>query len=535
MMRSMRAITKPVFFVVAITFIGWMAYGQVSDIIGGGRDVVLKVDGEVVRTPEFQQRYQAAMEQYRRQQGLGRLTREDEQQLQKQVADQVIQDKLLERAYRRLGITVSDQEIIEAARSGPPPQILQQVVQDPTFQTNSQFDITKWQRYLSSAGPEFSTQIEQLYRAYLPQRKLQEYLTADLYMSDARLWRIWRDQHESVTVALLAIRPEDIPDSLAPVSDAELERSYQAHRDDFKRPAAAWLSYVRVSRVPDAADSAAALARARAVRAEIASGKAKFEDVAKKESADSGSAARGGDLGWVKRNEPGFDPRFLAGLRTLPVGTLSQAVASAFGYHLIRIDRAKGDSFDARPGETGPVVDAERASYVFRLDSLEAAGVPPLAEVRARVLDAGRREKKLAVARQRAEQQASEVRSATDLVAAGRTKGLRVEKTGPFTRLNPGPELSRNPVVLGAAFGLRPGEKSPVIAGETGFFVLQGITRTPADSAAWVKQKAQQRETLVRPIEQARIQQYLAALRAQATIVDRRNEIFRPAAAARES
>lgn len=612
MMRSMRAITKPVFFVVAITFIGWMAYGQVSDIVGGGRDVVLKVDGEVVRTPEFQQRYQAAMEQYRRQQGLGRLTREDEQQLQKQVADQVIQDKLLERAYRRLGITVSDQEIIEAARSGPPPQILQQVVQDPTFQTNSQFDITKWQRYLSSAGPEFSTQIEQLYRAYLPQRKLQEYLTADLYMSDAKLWRIWRDQHESVTVALLAIRPEDIPDSLAPVSDAELERSYQAHRDDFKRPAAAWLSYVRVSRVPDAADSAAALARARAVRAEIASGKAKFEDVAKKESADSGSAARGGDLGWVKRNEPGFDPRFLAGLRTLPVGTLSQPVASAFGYHLIRIDRAKGDSvhvrhilipiklqgkhldtvdaktdtldklaadqtdgarldsaarrlhlplahapklvqgtrlalpegavpdvsvwaFDARPGETGPVVDAERASYVFRLDSLEAAGVPPLAEVRARVLDAARREKKLAVARQRAEQLASELRSATDLVAAGRAKGLRVEKTGPFTRLNPGPELSRNPVVLGAAFGLRPGEKSPVIAGETGFFVLQGITRTPADSAAWVKQKAQQRETLVRPIEQARIQQYLAALRAQATIVDRRNEIFRPAAAARES
>jgi hypothetical protein len=151
------------------------------------------------------------------------------------------------------------------------------------------------------------------------------------------------------------------------------------------------------------------------------------------------------------------------------------------------------------------------------------------------VLDAARREKKLAVARQRAEQLASELRSATDLVAAGRAKGLRVEKTGPFTRLNPGPELSHNPVVLGAAFGLRPGEKSPVIAGETGFFVLQGITRTPADSAAWVKQKAQQRETLVRPIEQARIQQYLAALRAQATIVDRRNEIFRPAAAARES
>jgi parvulin-like peptidyl-prolyl isomerase len=595
MMRSMRTITKPVFWVLVFSFVGWLAYGQVSEIIGGGKDVVLKIDGEVVRTPEFQQRYQSSLEQYRRQQSLGRLTREDEQQLQKQVADQLIQDKLLERAYRRLGITVSDQEIIEAARSGPPPQILQQVLQDPTFQTNGQFDITKWQRYLSSAGPEFSTTIEQLYRAYLPQRKLQEYLTADLYISDGRLWRVWRDQHESVTVALLAIRPEDVPDSLAPVSDAELERYFQAHKDEFKRPAAAWLSYVRVDRVPDAADSAAALARARALRADIASGKTKFEDVAKKESADSGSASRGGDLGWVKKHEAGFDPRFLAGLRALPVGTLSQPVLSAFGYHLIRIDRALGDSvhvrhilvpiklqgkhldvvdaktdtldklaadqtdgarldsaarrlhlelepapklvhgtrlvlpagpvpdvsvwaFDARPGETGPVVDAERASYV-----------------RARVLDAARREKKLAVARQHAEQVASELKNATDLAAAGRAKGLRVEKIGPFTRLNPTPELSRNPVALGAAFGLRAGEKSPLIAGETGFFLLQGIRRTAADSAAWVKQKAAQRETLIRPIEQARIQQYLAALRAQATIVDRRNEIFRPAAAASES
>jgi hypothetical protein len=74
-----------------------------------------------------------------------------------------------------------------------------------------------------------------------------------------------------------------------------------------------------------------------------------------------------------------------------------------------------------------------------------------------------------------------------------------------------------------------------LIVGETGFFVLQGIARVAADSAAWLKQKAEQRETLIRPIEQARIQQYLAALRAQAKIVDRRNEIFRPAAAATES
>ena len=158
------------------------------------------------------------------------------------MTDQLVQRILLEREYRRLGIQVSDDEIRQMARSTPPPQVLRQVMEDPTFQTNGQFDITKWQHYLGSTTEEFRAQIEQLYRDYLPERKLEQYLTADVYVSDAKLWRIWRDQRESVTVAVLAIRPEQMPDSTAPVSDAEVERYYAAHKSDFKRTATAWLS-----------------------------------------------------------------------------------------------------------------------------------------------------------------------------------------------------------------------------------------------------------------------------------------------------
>ena len=92
-------------------------------------------------------------------------------------------------------------------------------------------------------------------------------------------------------------------------------------------------------------------------------------------------------------------------------------------------------------------------------------------------------------------------------------------------------QFARNPVVLGTAFGLRRGERSSLVAGETGWFVLQALARTGADSAAWLKQRDQQRESLLRPVEQARLQQFIAALRADAKIVDRRSEIFRPAAA----
>jgi len=147
------------------------------------------------------------------------------------------------------------------------------------------------------------------------------------------------------------------------------------------------------------------------------------------------------------------------------------------------------------------------------------------------VLAAARHEKKKVVARGRAEQAASALRAAGDILSAGRALGYRVEKLGPFTRVTAPAQFARNQLVLGAAFGLRPGERSGVIADETGWFVLQGLARAGADSAAWSKQRDKQREALLRPVEQARLQQFIAALRADAKIVDRRNEIFRPAAA----
>ena len=69
--------------------------------------------------------------------------------------------------------------------------------------------------------------------------------------------------------------------------------STATRRSSRDRPGRAVLSIVAIPRVVTAADTAAARAKADSLRAEIARG-AKFEDVAKRESADSASAVKGG-------------------------------------------------------------------------------------------------------------------------------------------------------------------------------------------------------------------------------------------------
>src|SRR5881296_1103349 len=343
MLRTMRANAKWVFYILAIAFVGWLAVGQVMSILGPSGTVVLKVNGKEFQVAEFQQRVQVASEQYRQQNGSAPVSREEERQIQDHVINQMVEDALLEQEYNRLGIRVSNEEIIETARTSPPPEVMR----DPQFQTDSQFDIRKWQQFLrTTTDRQLLVQIEAMYRDQIPRIKLAQYLTADVYISDAKLWRIYKDQHDSVTIASLAIWPYAIPDS-SPITDAEIAAYVANHPDDFKRPAVAYVHFVALPRLPNAADSAAAHAHVARVRAELARG-AKFDDVAKRESSDSVSGHRGGDLGWVKKDDPSFDAQFRAGMRSLKPGQVSAPVATQFGYHLIRIDQVKGDSVKVR-------------------------------------------------------------------------------------------------------------------------------------------------------------------------------------------
>jgi peptidyl-prolyl cis-trans isomerase C len=63
----------------------------------------------------------------------------------------------------------------------------------------------------------------------------------------------------------------------------------------------------------------------------------KFEDIAKKQSTDTGSGANGGDLDWA--NPSSYVPEFSAALLKLNKGQLStEPVKTQFGYHVIRVD-----------------------------------------------------------------------------------------------------------------------------------------------------------------------------------------------------
>jgi peptidyl-prolyl cis-trans isomerase D len=369
----MRSAAKYIWILIVVAFVGGFLLYETSGLMGSApvtsNTAVAKVNGDEILATAYYQAVQNLEQQQSQRLGRG-LTLDERQQVEDEAYDQLVTDALLRQEYKKRGITVSDQEIVEYAQTSPPPQLLQA----PELQTEGQFDIVKYRRFLTSASARQQGALQSLeayYRSEIPRQKLFEQVASGVYLPDQRLWNIWQDAHDSAQVSYVALRPELIADNTVNVSDDEISKYYEAHKKTYEAPGRAVVSLLSLPRLITAVDTAAAKARAVALRNEIVGG-AKFEDVAKRESIDSVSGAKGGDLGMFTRDR--LDASFADAAFAMKPGDLSEPVLSQFGYHLIRVDARKGDSVSAHHILIPIQQSDSTASRTDRLaDSLSAA------------------------------------------------------------------------------------------------------------------------------------------------------------------
>lgn len=123
------------------------------------------------------------------------------------------------------------------------------------------------------------------------------------------------------------------------VSEADITEAFEKNRASLpKRPALIGFRQIVVASKPSAAAKEVARIKAESLLAEIRRG-ADFEQVAKRESMDLANKEVGGDLGWIRRGVtvPEFE-RFAFGLQP---GVLSPVVETAYGFHVLRVDRVQ--------------------------------------------------------------------------------------------------------------------------------------------------------------------------------------------------
>ena len=465
-MRRHRGWLKWSLAIVVLAFVMLYIPSFLNDSTQGAANnaVVANVEGREITAAQFRRVYQQQMMQYRQSAGANVDERLLKQLgIDQRIVQQMIQEEAALAEAKRLGIKASDAEVRE------------RILSLPAFQENGQFiGDQRYRQLLRMQNPpmrpdEFEDQV----RRSVIAEKLQAALTGWITVADTDVTAEFKRRNEKVKLAVVNFPADKFRDATV-ASDDEVAKYFEEHKESYRIPEKRKVRYVTIDQEAlrqkatvtgqqieryyndniqqystpeqvrashillktEGKDDAAVKKRAEDLLAQLKKG-ANFEELAKKNSEDEGSAVKGGDLDFFGRGA--MVPEFDKVAFELQPGQLSDVVKSQFGYHIIKVT-------DKRP-----------------------ASQKSLQEVRSQIEDSLKYEQAQTAAQKLADQVAAELKKPSDFDSVARARGLHSGESGLFAQDEPIAGIGMAPAVSQSAFELKDGEVSEPLRTPQGY------------------------------------------------------------------
>lgn len=253
MMAKMRSLAPAFIITIGGIFILFMVLSdsRVVEIFGQRRNVVGSVNGEDITY----QQYNAALERFKQQQReqTGRdIDEENMDAFNDQVWDAMVTENLIKEQYKKLGISVTDQEVRDILFGPNPPEALKRQFVDSLGRFNRQL----YEQTLLQQKKEVLLNIEDFVKQNRLQEKLSNYLLASVNVSEGEIKRKFIDQTVRMKDEYALVDVNTIGDNEVSVSNEDMERYYKENMDKYKVEAQRKLKYVLFSKAATKEDSA---------------------------------------------------------------------------------------------------------------------------------------------------------------------------------------------------------------------------------------------------------------------------------------
>ena len=374
--------------------------GSSINVGGPGAGVVAKVGGESVTTTEVQlQAKQMVRQQFPRGSAQANMLLPF---FASQAAEQLINEKAIVSEARRMGLRASDEEVRDELQHGPLAQYL--------FPDGNFIGQDNYEDFVSRNFEMTIPQFEQAEKDSILGRKLRLLVAGSAIVGDSEIKAEFLKTNTKVKFDYAVLSLDEIRNGIHPtdeelkafyqrnqatyknaipekrkvkyilidsaklnaqtqISHDELQAYYNQHRDEYRVPEQVKVSHILIKTPlpgPDGKIDPKGLEDARKkaqdILKQLKSG-AKFEELAKKNSEDPGSAKNGGDLGWIGRGRT--VPEFEKTAFSLPKGQMSDLVQSSYGFHIIRVDdkqEAHLKTLDEVKDQIEPLLKQQKAS-----------------------------------------------------------------------------------------------------------------------------------------------------------------------------
>src|SRR3954454_2710377 len=313
-----------------------------------------------------------------------------------QALNAVIADKAVISEAHRMGLKVTNEEVVDILKHGA---LGEQLFPNGQFVGDDKYD-----QFVADNFRMSKQQFEDMVRSVLLSGKLRSMIEQGATVADSEVQQAFKEQNVKVKLDYAVLTLDDVQSQVkvtepevkayfeshksvyqagnsekrkityavlpadkitgARISDADVQQYYRDHHDDFHVPEQVKVSHILFKTIgadgkPDPKLDAPAKAKAEGVLKQLKAG-GNFAELAKKNSDDNagpggGSAAKGGSLDWIQRGQT--VPECEKAAFELPKGQISDLGKSAYGYHIIRVDE-KQDARQKPVEEVKPQIQA---------------------------------------------------------------------------------------------------------------------------------------------------------------------------------
>ncbi len=458
-LRSGNKRTKSIWWALIIltvvSFVGGFIF-----LAGVGRDQASRarmtgslgsVNGDAVSA----QQWQAALEEqrfaYRQKYGVEPQDR-DLKTVEQQAWRALVNERMFAQEAKKAGLKATDNDVLVGMRTNPPAVLLA----SPSFQTNGQFDISKYQQALANPSPElapFWAQFESQLREQLPVRKLQERLMSSLKLSQPELKEEFRSRYDRASATLVTVPAADSGHSKG--DEETLREVYEDYRARMAAGARTQLEVLVIPKKygPDETKAALDLARSLFDRA------SKGEDFGQlaRDYSEGPNAEKGGVIDrWVMPGELG--QMIGAAVAVKKPGELIEPVQEGGRVLLLKILDPAQDTSKTKTPPPGPGA-VKLAQIVVKIR-------PSVEELRAQMKDA--------------QALAARAKALSSLSKAATDKGLATFKTGYYDQNNAPPQLFAVPEAADWGLSAKKNDVSPVFESSDEFAIVQCVMQHAA-------------------------------------------------------
>ena len=242
--RSRTGLLVGIIGLALIIFVLESLLGSGGALFSSDDTLVGKIAGDKIDYTTFNNKVNEVTNQWQQGNPNASLDDKTKEQITESVWAQMINERVVKNQFKKLGISISSEELFDLMLVNPHQTVMQQFTDPQTGQINENFrrpdgsfDIAKLRQIVAGMPADQQKSWKQLEKQVMDVRTAEKYNTLikkAIYVTSAEAKDAFISQNKQINASFVMKRYATVSDATIKISDGDLKAYYNAHQNDYK-------------------------------------------------------------------------------------------------------------------------------------------------------------------------------------------------------------------------------------------------------------------------------------------------------------